>query len=156
MDINDYLIDQQGKNWAKLLADWAGIIPESFTMWLVNRFGDVFLVTDDGAVHMLDVGGGSFTRLADSRSKFAELLDAGDNANTWLMIPLVDDCAKAQPPLTATQCYGFKVPPMLGGEYGIENVVPTDLAVHYSFLAQIHKQTRDLPGGTRISIRAKK
>ena len=58
MNINDYLIDQRSKNWPQLLSGWGGTIPEAFTLWLVNRFGDAFLVVDDGSVHMLDAGAG--------------------------------------------------------------------------------------------------
>ena len=43
-----------------------------------------------------------------------------------------------------------KIPPILGGQYAIENLEPTDLSVHYSLLADIFRQTKDLPDGTRI------
>jgi len=152
VNINDYLIDQRGKDWPQLLSGWGRDIPESFTLWLVNRFGDAFLVVDDGSVHMLDAGGGQVSRIADSRDHFAELLDRDDNANNWLMIPLVDECAEALPPLKESQCYGFKVPPMLGGEYVLDNIEPTDLSVHYSILADIHRQTKDLPDGTQVKL----
>ena len=52
----DYLIEQQGKDWADLLSGWVPPLPESFTVCMVNRFGDVFAVYDDGSVHMLDIG----------------------------------------------------------------------------------------------------
>jgi hypothetical protein len=68
MDINDYLIDQTEKDWGALLRDWVPPLPSSFTLWLVNRFGDAFVVSDDdGSVHMLDVGGGTLARVADNR-----------------------------------------------------------------------------------------
>src|SRR5277367_314921 len=86
MDLKDYLIPQAGKDWRTLLAGWLQVLPPSFTLWMVNRFGDLFVVLDDDSVHMLDVGVGSFKRLADSRSHFASLIGAGDNANHWLMI----------------------------------------------------------------------
>jgi hypothetical protein len=151
MNINDYLIDQAEKDWATLLRDWMPPLPPSFTLWLVNRFGDVFVVSDDdGCVHMLDVGSGTLVRVADNRDHFADLLDVNDNAMDWLMIPLVNACRDAGMSLAASQCYGFKIPPILGGEYDVSNVEPTDLAVHYSFLADIYKQTKDLPDGTPI------
>lgn len=151
MDINDYLIDQSGKDWAAFLRDWMPPLPLSFTLWLVNRFGDTFVVSDeDGSVHMLDVGAGTLARVADNRSHFSDLLDTDDNANSWLMIPLADECQKAGMSLGPSQCYGFKIPPVLGGKYEPANVVPTDLAVHYAFLADIYKQTKDLPDGTPI------
>jgi hypothetical protein len=151
MNLQDYLIDQDSKAWGKLLSDWIPPLPASFTLWLVNRFGDAFVVTDDGAVSMLDIGGGSFKRLAGSRDEFADLLDVDDNALNWLMIPLVDKCVAAGMTLQANQCYGFKQPPMLGGNYDVDNVEPTDLAVHYGLLGQIHQQTKDLPDGTPIT-----
>jgi hypothetical protein len=56
MNINNYLIDQSGQDWQELVCGWAEILPPVFTIWLVNRFGDVILVMDDGSVHLLDIG----------------------------------------------------------------------------------------------------
>jgi len=156
MNINDYLIDQTGKDWAAFLRDWMPPLPASFTLWLVNRFGDLFVVSDDGTVHMLDVGAGTLVVVADSRSHFADLLDQDGNANDWLLIPLVDECWDAGMSLDPSQCYGFKIPPVLGGKYEVANVEPTDLAVHYSLLAQIYKQAKDLSDGTPIEAVAVK
>jgi hypothetical protein len=150
MDINDYLIDQAGKDWQTLLQDWMPPLPSTFTLWLVNRFGDLFVVTDDDVVHMLDVGAGAFKRVADNRDHFAQLLDQDGNAHNWLMIPFVDRCQAANMTLGPNQCYGFKIAPLLGGPYELANIEPTDLAVHYSMLADIHKQARNLPIGTPI------
>ena len=150
MDIGDYLIDPRGKNWSQLLSPWSGTIPPQFTLWLVNKLGDLFVVIEDGSVHMLDVGSGVVTRLADSRDHFADLLGQGDNAGRWLLLSLVDECASELPPLTDAQCYGFKIPPLLGGKYTLDNIEPTSLAIHYSLLADIHRQTKDLPDGTKI------
>jgi hypothetical protein len=96
MRIEDYLIDHQGFDWPAILADWAWLLPQDeFTIWLMNRYGDLFLVFDDGTVHMLDVGGGSLEKLAGSRDEFSRRLDEGNNANEWLMLPLVDSLVEA-------------------------------------------------------------
>jgi hypothetical protein len=93
VNLADYLIDQDGKDWEALLSEWP--IPESFILWMVNRFGDLFMVYGDGSVHMLDVGNGIFSRLANSQDQFVELLDVGDNADKWLMIGFVNACVAA-------------------------------------------------------------
>ncbi len=152
IDINDYLIDQAGKDWGQLLSDWIVLFPEDFTVWMVNRFGDVFAIFDDDSVHMLDVGAGTLTRMADSQDDFCQQIGMGDNANNWLMIPLVDACVAAGMRLGPDQCYSFKTPPVLGGQYDTGNSEPMDLAVHYSFLADIHRQIKDLPDGTQIKL----
>jgi hypothetical protein len=41
MNVNDYLIDRSGKDWSELLSGWLAALPFSFTVWLVNRLGDV-------------------------------------------------------------------------------------------------------------------
>jgi hypothetical protein len=150
MDLQDYLLDQTGKDWTELLSGWAPDLPASFTVWMVNRFGDIFAVFEDDSVHMLDVGMGVIARVADNRDHFSDQIDAGDNANNWLLIEFVDDCVAGGLMLGQNQCYGYRVPPILGGKYAIENVIPTDLSVHYSLLADIYQQTKDLPDGTRI------
>lgn len=151
MDINDFLIPQAGKDWRALLCGWFELLPPSFTLWMVNRFGDLFVVLDDDSVHMLDVGIGRLKRLASSRAHFATLLDVGDNATDWLMIPLVNACVASGMTLGPNQCYGYDIPPILSGRYEVGNVSPTDLAVHYAFLADIYRQTKNLPEGTPIT-----
>jgi hypothetical protein len=56
----------------------------------MNRFGDLFLVFEDGSINVLDVGGGTLTRVAESCDDFCAKVDEDDNANDWLMIPLID------------------------------------------------------------------
>ena len=66
ISITDYLVDQNGIEWPKVLSSWSWLLPPKFTVWLVNRFADLFLVFPDGTVHMLDAGAGSLKMLADS------------------------------------------------------------------------------------------
>lgn len=159
MDINDYLIDQSGKDWKAMLRDWMPPLPESFTLWLVNRFGDVFVVDDDGdgSVCRLEVGHGTFDRVAKNREDFGKLADVGTNAERWFRVSFVDHCRSSGLTLAANQCYGFKVPPMLGGIYEIGNIEPLDIAIHYFLLAQIYKKTKDVKAGaTTESVSVKK
>lgn len=151
MNINDYLIDQQGKDWPRLLRPWMPPLPASFTLWLVNRFGDVFVVDDDGdgRVSLLDVGSGLFSKVADNRDHFAKLIDQGDNAHNWLLIPLVDRCREQGISLADNQCFTFILPPMLGGKYSVSNVAPIEIDVHYAFSAEIYKQNQGSIGNPK-------
>jgi hypothetical protein len=150
MDVMDYLIDTENKDWGELLSAWRFLLPQSFNVWLVNRVGDVFAVFEDESVHMLDVGRGTLERVADNCDHFVTRIDQDDHANTWMMVSLVDACRKAGVKIGPNQCYGFKIPPMLGGSYEVENMEPTDLSVHYSLLGEICEQTKDLPRGTKV------
>jgi Domain of unknown function (DUF1851) len=152
MNVEDYLINPDGKDWSELLSSWVPPLPPSFTVWLVNRFGDLFIVVDDGSVHMLELSAGVITRLADDREDFARKIDLEGNADEWLMILLVDQCVAAGIVLSADQCYSYKIPPILGGVYGVQNVQPADLSVNYSLMADICRQANALPVGTKVSI----
>src|SRR5688572_31809609 len=109
----DYTVDVEGVDWPDLLSSWAWLVPREFTVWFVNRFGDLFLVLEDGSVHRVDVGGGALEKLADSRDHFAEMIDEGNNANDWLMIPLVDDLVGAGVRLARGECYSYVQLPVL-------------------------------------------
>jgi hypothetical protein len=141
MNVNDYLISQAGKDWSLLLSYWIPPLPSQFNLWLVNRLGDVFGVTANQRVLRLDVGSGECAEIARDPQHFAMLLDAADNAQRWLRISLVDECRRAGMQLGPFECYGFKIPPTLGGGYEVTNLAPTSLAVHYSYQAYICKQT---------------
>lgn len=152
MDVMDYLIDLEGRDWEELLVGWRFLLPESFNVWLVNRVGDVFAVFEDGSVHMLDVGRGTIERVADSCEDFVTLIDKDDHVNSWMRATLVNRCVKAGLKLGKNQCYGFKLPPMLGGTYEVDNVVLIDLQKHYSLLSDLCEQTVELPDGTKVKL----
>lgn len=152
MNLHDYLIDQAGHDWSGILAEWHWLLPSDLTVWMVNRFGDIIFVPADGTVHFLDIGAGTTKQLANSREDFYQQVDFGDNADNWLLISLTDKCVAAGLTLQPGQCYSFKVPPVLGGEYAVGNVEISDLVVNYSLLAQINQQTKDLPDGAQVKI----
>lgn len=140
MNILDYLIASDDKDWKKLLSFWVPPLPPHFDIWLVNRLGEVFAIAPDQSVLYLDVGMGTCTTLAAGQTEFATLLDTGNNAERLLRISLVNECRKAGMMLKPFECYGFKLPPTLGGRYEVANLVPTNLLVHYSYQAYICKQ----------------
>ena len=150
--VNDYLIDHSNFDWDSLLTEWKPILPESFTVWLMNRFGDLFLVTDDGSVHQLDVGMGSFEKVADSQNHFADLCEDPENVSDWLMIPLVDELEAAGLSLSPNQCYTYRQIPVVGGDYSVENTTVTDIAHHLNGLGRIHSQVRNLPDGSLVNV----
>ena len=75
MNVHEYLIDHSGNDWEHLLPGWEWLLPPEFSVWLMNRYGDLVLVLPDGSVHMLDVGGDSLSKLAESKDDFARLID---------------------------------------------------------------------------------
>jgi hypothetical protein len=150
--LEDYLINPNGIDWPAALSGWSWLIPSDFTLWLVNRLCDLFIVTDDDSVHMLDVGAGTLKRLAANRDEFCRLIDEGNNANEWLAIPLVDTLVASGLRLHPGQCYGFKVPPVLGGQYAVENCGVLSIPDYLGACGSIHDQLRGVPDGSRVVL----
>ncbi len=150
MNVHDYLIDCSSFDWPKLVANWPWRLPNAFSVCMMNRFGDLFLKTEDGKVHLLRLDDGSLTCVADSHDQFCDRLDQGNNANDWLMIPLVDRLVAAGKTLGATQCYGFVLLPIHEGSYSIENIEIRDVCYQYAALGPIYEMLKDIPDGTSV------
>ena len=153
MSVHDYLIDHSGFDWAHLLSGWERLLPPEFTVWLMNKYGDLFLILPDGSVHMLDIGDGSLTKLAEIQRRLRRKIDEDDNAEDWLMIPLVDRLVAAGVLLKPGECYSFLTPPILGGEYTVENTVVLPIKEHYGLYGSYHEQLRGVPDGTKVVIK---
>jgi hypothetical protein len=151
--VTDYLIDQADIDWQKALVPWGWLLPPEVTVWLVNRFGDLFIVFEDGAVQRLDVALGLLKVVATNRDEFCHRIDTPRVADDWLMIPLVDALVESGVTLGPGQCYGFRTPPVLGGEYVIANIVPIPATEYISYCGDLHHQIKNLPDGAQVRIR---
>ncbi len=156
MDVHDYLIDHSSFDWDHLFSGWEWLLPPEFTVWLMNRYGDLFLILPDGSVHMLDIGAGSLTKMAESKDEFCRKIDEDDNADYWLMIPLVDRLVAAGVFLQPGECYSFLTPPVLGGDYTLENTVILPITEHFGVYGSYHEQLKGVPDGTHVVIKVKK
>jgi hypothetical protein len=146
MTIQDYLIDHAHYDWPNLLVGWTWLLPPEFTVWLTNRFGDLILVLPDDSVQLLDVGAGTLTKLADSQDEFCRKIDEGENASTWLMIPLIDELVAAGIRLQPGQCYSYQTLPVLGGKPTPDNTLILGIVEHYRIYGSIHSKLRGEAG----------
>ena len=152
MNVNDYLLDQSAVDWPKALAPWSWLLPSELTLWLVNRFSDLFVVLEDGSIHMLDAGGGTFVKIAEDRNDFCVKIDEENRANEWLMIPLVDEMVAAGVTLRVGECYGFKLSPVLGGQYTRDNIAVFPVWDYLGANGSIHEQIREVPDGAKVIL----
>jgi hypothetical protein len=112
--------------------------------------GDAFLRDGDDSIHWLDVGRGRLTRVADSPAAFERILSVSSVAEEWLLPALVTQLRERLPELQPAQCYGFILPPCVGGSHDPTNYEPTALPLHFGITGQLHEQNRAHPDGTPI------
>ena len=152
MNIHDYLIDQTGLDWPSLLEEWRWFLPPEFTIWLFTRAGDLFITLPDGSIHMLEVGSGELSRVADSRDDACTKIDEPGVAKEWLMIPVVDQLVASGCVLGPGQCYSYKMLPILGRSYGPEGRALLPIREHFEVWGGLHRKVSDLPDGAQIKI----
>jgi hypothetical protein len=78
-------------------------------------------------------------------------LDTADGQVQYLLAGLAASAERQGITPTATQVYGFKIAPVLGGEIGLGNIEAIDFVVSINVLGQLHQQVREVPPGTKIS-----
>ncbi len=153
--MNEYLLSPEELQWPSVLENWNWLLPDSFGVWLVNAFGDLFLVLESGEIALLDINAGKIEILADSRETFIDRISETANAAAWLYMPLVDALrAKGVIPQPGC-CYAFSRPPLLGGEYHPENVRLTELIGHLAFTGDLAEQLRDVKDGDEVELKVR-
>lgn len=153
MNIHNYLIAQDNINWSQPLQYWNWLLPPSFTLRLVNRLADLFLVMEDGTVHMLDVGCGTLEKVANNREHFCDLVGNPEQAGEWFAIKLIDELVAAGMYLQPGQCYGFRLPPIMGGDYVVDNFGVLSVTDYLGCYGDLHQQLINAPDGTQVELK---
>jgi hypothetical protein len=134
-----------------LLQDWRWRLNGRVRPVLLTMFGDWFLERPNGDVELLDLLDGKLTRVAGSIRELEGLLDDQEMQDRWLLGPtIVALHARGLRPGPG-ECYGYKLPPIVGGPVAVDNIEVLLLTVWQSIMGQLHEQVAALPDGTRIS-----
>lgn len=116
--------------------------------WRVTAFGDVFLRADDG-IWFLDTLEGKLQHVCRTEAELDRILSTDEGRDVYLFAGLVDHAVAHGLKLGATQCYDFKVEPVVGGTVEFENVQVVDFAAALNLRGQIHEQVKDTAAGTQ-------
>jgi hypothetical protein len=138
------------EQFAQGLESWQWASVGTKTPLFTSPFGDVFFRAEDG-FWWLDTLRGSLTRAWANADTLKADLATASGQDRYLLAGLAFEAERQGLIPAASQVYGFKTPPALGGALDIGNVEPTDFVVSLNLAGQIHEQIRNLPPGTRIS-----
>jgi hypothetical protein len=134
---------------------WQWCLTDQKAVALISCVGDMFLIGKDDTINWLDTSAGELKKIADNIQQFEEQLDNEANIDNWFLATLVEKLIKSGKTLKENEVYSFRQMPVLGGDYSIENLQPTDISVHFALTGQIAEQIKDLPDGTKINIKIK-
>jgi len=144
--LNDLTVNFSHLDREALLVDWNWLIGTHRLPILLAASGDAFVQdVNDGSVHVLDTAEGKLHEVAKSVDEFRALLSDTNFITSYFAVQMVGDLRSAGRVLQRGQIYSFKHPPVLGGEISAENVEISDIEVHFSLSAQIHRQVSGHP-----------
>jgi hypothetical protein len=136
--------------YAQALESWTFLDLAGKRPLFTSPFGDVFLQADSG-LWFLDVISGELSCQWSSEGDLSAELNTREGQDEYLMIGLADQAEKAGLEPREAEIYGFRIPPVLGGQPEISNVELSDFVVTLNLAGQIHNQVRTLPPGPPIS-----
>ena len=150
--LNDLTVNFKHLDRSALLEDWQWMIGDHKLPVLITAMGTAFLQdTQDGTISLLDPGEGKLRQIAQSIEEFQQLLSDQEFVLSEFLVEDFVSLRNGGKSLSHDQVFGFVQPPVLGGSFGVDNLEPTDMQVHFSLSGQIHRQVKDLPDGTPIS-----
>jgi hypothetical protein len=137
---------------ADITSSWQWRISKMHAVVTISSLGDMFLLGKDNAVYWLQTDRGELVKIAESFEEYQKFLNDSDKIDNWFLPSFVEKLLEAGKTLKSNQVYSYKIPPVLGGEYTVENIEPVSMSVHFSFSGQICEQVKDLPDGTKINF----
>ncbi len=142
LTIQDLVVELSDVSAEPLLEDWTWLLGPNTSPILASALGDLFFLDRaDGSVHILSTGDASTTRVADGVEELRQLLRTPEFTEEHLVPGIVAELRNRGKWLGRRQVYSYRVPPILGGEYSVENLEPTDIEVHFALLGQIAGST---------------
>jgi hypothetical protein len=153
LTINHLTKDISSVDFEDILSCWTWKTADMKTVTAISVLGDLFFVGEDNAIYWLQTDGGELTKVAEDLKEFEQFLRDEEKVDEWFLPHLVEQLIKAGKTLKGNEVYSFKKLPVLGGEYSVHNIEPTDMGVHFAFTGQISEQIKDLPDGTKVNIK---
>lgn len=147
---NEYLKDLSKIDVSDICSEWQWLLDNQKEVLLVSAIGDMFLLGNDNSVYWLETGTGELTCVAENLEEFQGHLANEQLADNWFLPELINQLVSNGLTLKENQVYSFKIPPVLGGDYSIDNFEATDISVHFSITGQMNKQIWDASNGTGI------
>jgi hypothetical protein len=144
------VLDLPAPDIERALTDWEWCAPPQTIVALIGAFGDLFFETSTGIV-MLDMLEGTLRVVAKDHETFIQAIGDDDYRDELLGDVWVQAARRRGLNLGPGECLDWAVPPALGGQCSMDNLVKTLIVVKISIAGQLHQQIKDLPPGTSIT-----
>jgi hypothetical protein len=130
---------------------WIGVQPAEIVG--ENDFGNLMIRDVDGRYWRLSPEDLSCEVVAETRADLDRISADQEFLRDWYMRPLVEQARAKYGPLPDGRKYCLKIPSILGGEYGGDNVATISLVELIRASGHLAQQIKDLPVGTQVRLK---
>lgn len=130
---------------------WAGLDPAEIVG--TNAFGNYLVRAADGTFWRICPEDLSCERIAENDSAFSVLLHDEEFLVGWEMQSLVEVAVRRFGSQPADRCFCLRMPGVLGGAYGGENIGTISREELISFTGDLAQQIKDVPDGAKFEIK---
>ncbi len=144
-------IDPTELDTERLLADWSWLIGGPVALVAVSTFGELLLRKPDGTIWFLNIHGGTFDQVAPSTSELERRMDVdSDFRDSLLKSSALKELVAKGCKVGMGQCFTYKLPIVLGNAQ--PEICTMGIYEAVGFLGDVHRQIKDLPDGSKISL----
>lgn len=140
------IIDEIRESWGWIGLDPVEVVGE-------NDFGNLIVRDSDGKYWHMSPENCSCQVVASNRQELGAISTDQEFLRDWYMNALIDLAREKCGPLPKGKKYCLKIPGLLGGEYGGDNLAISPLVELVRISGEIAKQTNDLPDGAKIKLK---
>jgi hypothetical protein len=153
MEAGDLTINLSNIDTEDIKSCWEWLLKDISQILMISKLGDMFLEGNDKAVYWLATEIGELNKIADDVPSFRRLLQDENNIEEWFLPLFIKELIAKGMILKPDEVYSYKLLPVMGGEYAVDNIEPTNISVHFAITGQILEQIKKLPSGTQVKIK---
>lgn len=123
---------------------WTWVLPDPVRIVARNPFGNVVVACADGSLWRVCPESLSAEKFSN-KSSFESVLEDEEFREDWLFEGFEAAAQASLGPVGEGQCYGFKIWPVLGGAYTLDNFAIKTLTEWLAVSGDVGRQIKDLP-----------
>ena len=145
-------LDASASDVARAVEAWAWLLPDQTTIIAVSALGDIVFEDKAGGIKLLSPSlDAEVSMIAPDMGAFDILMLEKDFRDEWFLTGLMVGARRAGLTLQPGECYSFQIPPVLGGEISVANMVKLPLVAQMAVASQIHRQVSEMSPGDEVA-----
>jgi Domain of unknown function (DUF1851) len=125
---------------ALLRTEWNWLVPANHQPLLITIFGDWVCGAPDGSHWSLSNLEGTYLKIAESSAEFNLRKKSFEFLDEHFIAGWQEIAERHGFKPDSAQCVGWRIPPVLGGQFEVENLQLFSMVVYQSIMGQLHRQ----------------